>query len=152
MLEERRITLTEKDIKLIKEEKKFGYALPFLLVGIALFFSLAYIIIEPYGSMSVNDYIIIVIVDCLLLISALFVLSLMNSKYNEDLLVGKKDVIIKQVTSKLLYKQKYYIVIDNKQHETDKKTFDKINEDDYIETYYSPNSKLYLGIEVKNTN
>lgn len=145
----KRILLTDKDIKLIKEEKRLGYALPFLLFCGAVFFNFFYFFIEPYDEFSYKEYLLIAFINVIVLAIILWLSRLMNAGYNEDLLVGKKDVTVGQVVYKQIVKGEYCLIINGKKYEVEKEIYENIEENDYVEIYQTSCSKLFLGIGIK---
>jgi len=91
-----RTSLTLHDRKLLKQEKRFGYAFSILILSFGALFNLIYLL----GFKSGPDYLLLFFIDSGIVFLAVLVCSRMNRKVNRDLKENSKEVIRKTVDRK----------------------------------------------------
>ncbi len=164
------MTLTEKDVKKIKQERKIAYVLAVILLLLASIFNL-------YWLLTKQTYSVLLLIDSLIILICVLMVFFMNKNYNKDLRERKKKIISKEVQLKSDYDlpevgsgalyipilgkffpklwghkmrvlHVYYLQIDNYRHEVEKDLFDKITTGDRVNMYYAKHSNLLLEIEL----
>lgn len=167
--------LNQNDIKEIKEMKKPGLVLPFLLFLLSCFFIIPALFDTIAGHFTWLEYLGIVS----LIISLCFLLNWgINRKYNNDLKYGIK-IIETEVIQQKLEKKSYeagggsmhipilgwifpklfsqtpkltvicYLVIKNTRFEVAESLYDSVEEQEIVNLYYTKFSKTLLEIKKK---
>jgi hypothetical protein len=167
------MTLTDKDIKTIKYEKRIGFVFSGFVWAFGGLFNLIYVLIN-------QDIVwtMLIPVDTGLIGLSILISYLMNRKYNMDLKSGTKIVRIEkvqQIETETTYEAgsgsmfipilgnifpkiwgqemrpivKLNLIINGFRYEVEKDDFSETKKDDKVEMYYSRHSDTLLGIENK---
>jgi len=167
------MTLTDKDIKTIKYEKRIGFVFSGFVLAFGGLFNLFYVL--------TNQNIVwtmLILVDTGLIGLSILISYLMNRKYNMDLKSGTKIVrieTVQQIETETTYEagsgsmyipilgdlfpklwgqkmrpiEKLNLIINGFRFEVKKDDFSNAKQDDKVEMYYSRHSDTLLGIEIK---
>ena len=167
------IKLSDKDIKIIKYERRPGIVIPLMILTLAGLFNLIYL----SNSNNSISQIIILIINSGIITFCVFLSFLINWNYNKDLKAGTKKIEIERVNKKeerTIYEagsgtlylpilgylfpklwgqpmkpiQKLHLIINHCRYDIEKEMYDNIKEGDLVEMYYSQYSEILLGIEL----
>ena len=154
--------LTEKDIKVLKHEKRIGYVLSGLIVAFGgLFNSIYFILNITHG----YNYTMICLIDIGILLLARFVCYRINREFNLDIKSNQKNVLKRIVKRKAagkkyetastgLFKMKErdrYLVLseDRNKYEVDKDFFEKLEKGTEFYVHFAKYSWTILDYSIK---
>ncbi|MEI6765537.1 MAG: hypothetical protein WCM76_07835 [Bacteroidota bacterium] len=166
--------LSKTDIKQIKYELRPGIIFSIIVLFFGGLFNVLFFTSENYNS----RILFIVVADVVIMCSSLLVFYAMNRKYIKDLRAGTKqsktgtvenkeeeisyeagsgnlhipilgDIFPKIWGQKMKENTKFFLIISNRKYEVEKEFYDKVNNGDLLEIYFSEYSEILLGLEMK---
>jgi hypothetical protein len=162
--------LTTEDIKEIKYQKRLAFVIAGLIIPSGMLFNFVYFLVNKDISL-----LTLLFINSILLILIILIPVLMNRKYNLDIKKGIKVIkqasiqkkesetsfeagsgslhipILGDLFPKLFSKEmakeiKHNLIINGFRYQVDKELFEKVEEGDLVEMFYSANSETFLGI------
>jgi hypothetical protein len=162
--------LTDKDRKVLKYERRIGFVFSGLILSFGGLFNLIYLVLNK----TVQNYLMVILIDLGIVLLSYFVCNRINLKVNRDLKDNKKELLKKRVNKKIeeksyeagsgalyipvlgdlfpkLWGQKmretrrYYIFTSDSKYEVEKEVYNDLKKDTDFYVHFAKHSETVLN-------